>query len=124
MSDPWLTEEELAEHQKAVDNHPLTKKAEEAKSAHEGDVEDARKQREENEKKVEDGELVREYANGAVVGYRDADAVDEPVAESLKPKEQAVNAGAAPEEPVVVQGSADDPDPKADSDPKADKKKN
>lgn len=123
MPDPWLTEEELAEHQKEVENHPLTKQAEEAKAAHEEDVEDARKEREENEKKVEEGELVREYANGAVVGYRDADAVEEPVAESLRPKQEAVDEGAAPDEPVKVQGSADDPKPQGKNAPKGDSAK-
>jgi hypothetical protein len=100
MPDPWLSEEELEQHNKDVENHPLTKEAEEAKSLAEKDEEKAHKEAVENRKKVESGELVEVRANGAVVGYRDADQVDDSevaqaFAEGVKPKED--GAGAATE---------------------------
>lgn len=100
MPDPWLSQEELEQHQKEVENHPLTKQAEEVKAQHEEDVEAARKEQAENQKRVEAGELVEVRSNDAVVGYRDADQVEDSevaqaFAEGVKPKEQ--GAGAATE---------------------------
>jgi hypothetical protein len=77
MPDPWLTEKELKKHQEEVEKHPLTKEAEEAKKAADKDAEKLHKQQEENRKKVEEGELVEVRANGAVVGYRNAEDVPE-----------------------------------------------
>jgi hypothetical protein len=100
MPDPWLSDEELEQHNKDVENHPLTKQAEEAKKDAENLAEEARKEQVENQKKVEEGELVEVRANGAVVGYRDADQVDnsevaQAFAEGVKPKED--GAGGATE---------------------------
>jgi len=92
MPDPWLTDEELDQFNKDVENHPLTKQAEEAKSNAEDLAEEKRKQDAENQKKVEEGELVEVRANGAVVGYRDASQVEDAelqqaFAEGVKPAE-------------------------------------
>src|SRR4051812_27086285 len=107
MPDPWLSEEELKEHNKEVENHPLTKQAEDAAEAHEKDAEELHKQQEKDRKAVEAGDKVPVYANGAVVGYRDADDVDagpaaSEFAEGFRPKEEATNEGAAADDPVVV----------------------
>lgn len=76
MPDPWLTEEELDAHNKEVEKHPLSKQADEARKAHEKDAEELHKEQQKNRKKVEEGELVEVRANGAVVGYRDAEEVE------------------------------------------------
>lgn len=89
MPDAWLNEEELKEHQKEVENSPLTKQAEEATKNAEKESEEFLKEQEELRKKVEKGELVEVRANGAVTGYRDADNVsdaEKAFAGGIKPK--------------------------------------
>lgn len=95
MPDPWLTEAELEEHNKEVENHPLKKQGDEAAEAAEKEHEEARKEAAKNQKKVEKGELVPVYANGAIVGYRDAEAAEG------EPAEQ------EPEEPVGISGNTE-----------------
>lgn len=120
MPDPWLSEEELEEHNKEVENHPLTQQANDAAEAAEKDAEELRKRQEEDRKAVEAGEKVPVYANGAVVGYRDADQVDpveQAFAEGVKPKEEGAgqdpvtgdtNVGALGDEDVPAEAKVDE----------------